>query len=325
MTGPYLSRGGADIDPDLRRFMAITAAAYADFPDTSGLALPDARRVFEKVREPWRAGGPAMACTRDVTVETRHGAVRVRIHDPSSETPKPALIYLHGGGWTIFSIDTHDRLMREYAARAGVAVLGIDYALSPEAKFPVALEQVIDVAGWLRGASTELGIDATRVAIGGDSAGGNLSLATCLALRDQGRTGEIAALLLNYAVLDAEPSPEAHARYGGADYMLTSQEMAQFWANYLASPADRRNPLANPAFADLGDLPPTFLAVAECDLLADQSLSAAQRLAEAGVAVEVKIYPGACHSFLEAVSIAPIAERAFAEASSWLRERLSNR
>jgi acetyl esterase len=325
MTGPYVSKRGADIDPDLRRFMAMTAAAYAGHPDVSALPLPEARKVFEKVREPWRAGGPVMAATRDLTVETRHGGVRARIHDPSPDRPKPALIYLHGGGWTIFSIETHDRVMREYAARAGVVVLGVDYALSPEAKFPVALEQVLDVVGWLRREAAEFGVDPARVAIGGDSAGGNLALATCLALRDQGRGAEIAALVLNYAVLDTDSTPEFHTRFGGADYMLTSEEMAQFWANYLGAPVDAENPLANPALAKFENLPPTFLAVAECDVLAGQSLAAAARLKEAGVPVECRVYAGACHSFLEAVSIAPIAGRAFDEASIWLRERLAIR
>lgn len=323
MTAPHVTRGGTDIDPDLRRFMAMTAAAYAAHPDVAGLSLPEARRVFEKVREPWRAGGPVMAETRDMQVETRHGAVRVRLHDPAPGAPKPALIYLHGGGWTIFSIETHDRVMREYAARAGVCVLGVDYALSPEVRFPVALEQVLDVVEWLPDAASGLGVDPARVAIGGDSAGGNLAFAACLALRDSGRGGALAAMLMNYPVLDTDSAPEFHARFGGKDYMLTSEEMAGFWANYLASPADRLNPLANPARAELKGLPPAFLAVAECDLLAGQSLAMAKRLEAAGVPAECRVYRGACHSFLEAVSISPLADRAFDEASTWLRTRLS--
>lgn len=323
MTAQYATRDGADIDPDLRRFMAITAETYAGHPSVDGLALPEARKVFEAVREQWRAGGPVMAATRDLSVTTRHGEVRVRLHDPSPQQPKPALIYVHGGGWTIFSIETHDRMMREYAARAGVVVVGIDYALSPEAKFPVALEQVIDVVGWLRDAGGDLGVDTSRLAIGGDSAGGNLSFATCLALRDAGRGGEIAAMVLNYAVLSRETDPEYQVRYGGPAYMLTTQEMEQFWLHYLASPEQAELPLANPARADLAGLPPVFLVIPECDLLTGQSHDMAARLAHAGVPVESRVYEGACHSFLEAVSIAPVAARALEDASAWLAKRLA--
>lgn len=318
-------RDGSDIDPDLRRFMALNAEAYAGHPPLSGLPLAEARKIFAAVREPWRSGGPVMAGTRDLAVETRHGPVPVRIHDPSPHSPKPALIYVHGGGWTIFSIETHDRLMREYAARAGVVVIGVEYALSPEAKFPVALEQVIDVVGWLQTAGPALGVDLARVAIGGDSAGGNLSLTTCLALRDEGRGAVISAIVLNYPVVDRTLAKADAERYGGPAYMLTTQEMEQFWVNYLASPDDSDNPLANPARADLAGLPPTFIAIAECDLLAGQGVEIARRLEAAGVAVQAETYVGACHSFLEAVSIAPIADRALAETSAWLTEQLAAR
>jgi len=320
-----VTRDGSDIDPDLRRFMAINAQAYAGHPPLDGLSLPEARKIFTAVREPWRTGGPVMVSTRDLTVETRHGAVPVRIHDPLPGAAKPALIYVHGGGWTIFNIDTHDRLMREYAARAGVVVIGVDYDLSPEVKFPVALEQVIDVVGWLETAAPELGVDPSRVAIGGDSAGGNLSLTTCLALRDQGRGEVIAAMILNYPVVDRDTGTEHADRYGGPAYMLTNAEMEQFWVNYLADPKDAENPLANPARADLTGLPPVFLAIPECDLLTGQGLSIAERFEAAGVPVRAETYVGACHSFLEAVSIAPIADRALAETSAWLAETLAAR
>lgn len=324
MTAQYATKGGSDIDPDLRRFMTANAEAYARLPDVAGLTLPQARQIFEEVRERWRSGGPVMATTRDIQVGTRHGDVRVRIHDPSPGKPKPALVYLHGGGWTIFSIDTHDRLMREYAARAGVVVLGVDYALSPEVKYPVALEQVIDVVGWLIDVGgAGLGVDTSRVAIGGDSAGGNLSMATCLSLRDAGRGGDIAGMVLNYPVLARRSSPEFETRYGGPEYMLTTGEMEQFWLNYLADPAQGEEPLANPSRADLAGLPPVFLAIAECDLLAGQSLDMIERLKAAKVPVTPVNYVGACHSFLEAVSIAPVAARALEDASAWLRDRLA--
>ncbi|RAK51581.1 alpha/beta hydrolase [Phenylobacterium deserti] len=325
MTAEDARRDGADLDPDIRRFMDITAAAYAEHPALDGLPLPEARQVFEAVRTRWRTGGPVMAATLDDRWPTRHGQVRVRVHRPTEAGPgpAPALVYLHGGGWTIFSIDTHDRLMREYAARAGVVVVGVDYALSPEARFPVALEQVLDVVDALRRDGASVGVDPERLAIGGDSAGGNLSLAAALALRDGGAGEVLSGLLLNYPVLDRHVAAADGDRFGGPAYMLSVDEMETFWANYLSRPQDADDPLANPARAELAGLPPVFLTIAECDVLAGQGHAAAARLVAAGVPVEARVYAGASHSFLEAVSIAPLAERALAEGAAWLRARLA--
>ena len=130
-----------DLDSDIRRFQREVAAAYGRYPDFDRLPLSERRRIAEDVRAPWAAGGPVMASTEDHHVGP-HG-VRIRIHRPDDRPVLPVLVYVHGGGWTMFSLDTHDRLMREYAARAGVAVMGIDYSLSPEAKFPVALDEIV--------------------------------------------------------------------------------------------------------------------------------------------------------------------------------------
>jgi len=312
-----------DIDADIRRFVAETSAAYAVGGPFAQLSFPDQRQLAEVVRAPWRQGGPVMARTETLVVETPHGPVRVRLHDPSPRAPKPVLIYLHGGGWTLFSLDTHDRLMREYAAAADVVVLGVDYSLSPEAKFPVALEQVEAVIAWLRGVAADHGIDADRIAIGGDSAGACLSVATALKLRDLGEGGLIKALLAIYPVFDTQVSDEAARRYGGKDYMLTIAELAGFWTNYLGTPADTDNPLARPILADLAGLPPTCLTIAECDILAEQGRAMAERLRAAGVEVRSDVYAGATHSFLEAISIASVARRAIDDGAAWLRTVLA--
>ena len=197
---------------------------------------------------------------------TRHGPVRARIHRPASGI-LPGLVYLHGGGWTLFSIDTHDRVMREYASRAGCCVIGFDYALSPEQKFPVPLEQVVDVVDWLAEQGLELGIDAGRLAIGGDSAGANLSVATCLMRRDQASVPPLLAMLLNYGAFVSQCSADSCQRYGGPEYMLGCEEMSEYWRNYMRTDADAQNPLVCPLLASLDGLPPAFLAVAECDVL----------------------------------------------------------
>jgi acetyl esterase len=263
-----------------------------------------------------------MAATAEWLVPAGAGAVRVRCHDPGPAGRKPALVYLHGGGWTLFSLDTHDRLMRELAARAGVAVVGVDYALSPEAKYPTALEQVVAVARFLSERGGELGVEEARVALGGDSAGANLALATSLRLRDEGEGGRVRALLLAYGVYQRWSSPRARERFGGDGYMLGSDEMDRFWRNYLRSDHDLLDPLVCPINAELGGLPPALLVVPECDLLTEQSLAMAERLLAAGVPTTLERYPGATHSFLEAVSIAPLADRALADAAAWLRREL---
>ncbi|GIL39092.1 acetylesterase [Rhodospirillales bacterium TMPK1] len=263
-----------------------------------------------------------MAHVHEHLVPCPHGDFRVRLYDPSPAKPKPALLYLHGGGWTFFSLDTHDRVMREYAARAGIVVAGIDYALSPEAKFPVALEQAATAVRWLHRDGAAFGVDGARLTLGGDSAGGNLSVAACLKLRDEGDAGLVRGMLLNYPAFEGDCSDESQDRYGGPGYMLTRDEMRMFWTRYLRSPDDAQNPLAAPLRAQLGGLPPAFFAVPECDVLTEQSLAMIPKLRDAGVAVTDRLYPGATHSFLEAVSISPTADRALADGAAWLRDRL---
>jgi acetyl esterase len=313
------SANGRDLDPDIRRFICAIAESVARHPQFDSAPLRQMRRWAEEARAPWSQGGPVMLETRNLEAPTRHGAVRVRIHRPDRGL-LPGLVYLHGGGWTLFSIDTHDRVMREYAARAGCCAIGVDYALSPESKFPVPLWQVVDVVRWLVEQARELGIQADRLAIGGDSAGANLSVATCLARRDRQAAPPLCGLLLNYGAFVSRSSAAACRRYGGPEYMLSCEEMNGYWRNYLRDMADAQDPLACPLLAQLGGLPPAFLAIAECDILAEQSEQMAQRLRDAGVSVRSVVYPGASHSFIEAMSVAAISNKALADASEWLRQ-----
>jgi acetyl esterase len=217
------SKFGADLEPAIRNFVETTGADYKRYGGEGPMSPQEIRRVAERVREPWRQGGPVMAYTTERTLPTRRGEVRVRIHAPREASANPALVYLHGGGWMIFSLDTHDRLMREYAARAGMTVIGVEYALSPEARFPVAIEQCVDVVTWIREHGAEVGVRPAQIAVAGDSAGGNLAMATALSLRDQGLGDIIRALVLNYPSFGGDFTAEYHARFGGAGYMLSSE------------------------------------------------------------------------------------------------------
>lgn len=307
-----------EVDPDIRTFLTRTSADYAQLSLGEELDLARRRTVAARVRGPWTSGGPQMATTE--TLKVGPFETRIRIHRPSDAALLPVLVYLHGGGWTLFSIDTHDRLMREYAARSGCAVVGIDYSLSPEVRFPVALDEAQAVCAWLGEHGAAHGLDIGRLALGGDSAGANLALSTALRLRDAGK--DAAALLLNYGAFDTVERA-SHARFDGEAFMLTVPEMAAFWENYLGPDgAAHDHPHARPMIADLHDLPPAFLCIAECDILADENHAMADRLREAGVEVTAAVYPGATHSFLEAVEISALADRALEEAARWLRERL---
>ncbi|TWT22315.1 alpha/beta hydrolase [Luteimonas marina] len=318
-SGQPRAAGQDDVDPQVRLFLQRMSTGYAAYPQMASASLPEARRIAEAVRAQWVAGGPEMAAREELRVGALH--TRVRILRPSAQAMLPALVYLHGGGWTLFSIDTHDRLMREYAARAGVAVVAVDYSLSPEARFPQALEETVEVIDWLRAHGAAHGIDASRLAVGGDSAGANLAVASQLRLRDLGRA-PVAAMLLNYGAYSDRTSP-SWARYDGPAYMLEADEMHRFWDNYLRDDGDRDDPLAMPLLADLRGLPPAFLAIAECDILVDGNREMAAALHEAGVPVQARTYAGATHSFLEAMSISDLADRALDEASDWLRQALS--
>lgn len=313
----------ARLDPEIRSFVDAMTAAWASHPPLMSLPLPEARAVAEVVRARWTEGGPVMARTGELDVPTAHGPLRIRVYDPGLVGPAPALIYLHGGGFTLFSLDTHDRLMREYASAGEFVVIGVDYPLSPERKYPTALNMIVDLVGWFQIHGARIGIDADRIAIGGDSAGGNLSMATCLRLRDGGSPSLLRAMLLNYAGFGGHCSDDAEAAYGGPGSVLDRAEVEFYFGNYLTGPDDLKDPYACPIGAALEGLPPAFLVIPECDILAEQSFAMARRLREAGVDVSSRVYPGATHSFLEAMSIARVARDAIRDGAEWLRDRLA--
>jgi len=306
------------VDPDVRRFVDAINAAYASHADRGSEGMAARREVAELVRKDWQSGGPVMAKTIDLEMQ----GLRLRMYRPTLDAVLPVMLYIHGGGWTLFSIDTHDRLMREYAARSGVAVIGIDYSLSPESKFPAALEEIAAALVWITEHADELGVDPQHILVGGDSAGANLSVAVNLLRRDRGQD-TLAGMILNYGAF-CPLETDSYSLYNGPGFSLETDEMHQFWANYVTHESDLANPLVAPLRAELHGLPPAHLAIAECDILADCNHAMAEKLAAAGVPVTAVTYRGATHSFLEAVSIAPLADRALADQAAWIRDLIAS-
>jgi acetyl esterase len=224
--------------------------------------------------------------------------VRVRLYYPDGATgPLPAYLHAHGGGFALGGIDSLDRWKREVARDSGVVVVGLDYALAPEHKFPTARDQAVAVVQWLRANAAALGLDAGRIGIGGDSAGGNLALATLLRLRDLGeKLPRFGALV--YGMLSANHDTPSHRDFGDGRYGLSTAKLDWFWTQYLPAPALHDDPQAAPLTADLGGLPPLLLFAAGLDPLLDDTLALDQRLTRIGAAHSLKLYPDMPHGFL---------------------------
>lgn len=311
----------AIVDPDVARFVQALLAGTARHPDFSDRSLPDQRRILADIRRPWREGGPAIP-HGDIAVGDAGESVTIRIFLPEeSLRPAPVLIYMHGGGFVYFGLDTHDRLMRELAARSGMAVVGVDYALAPEALFPKALNQVVSVVDWVAREGRKHGLDPDRIFAGGDSAGANLALSAGIVLRDRGDNARLSGLLLNYGFFDADSSTPSHRRYGGPGEILTTRELDFYMRAYVGENTPLTHPLVQPALADLHGLPPSFHVIAQCDPLADCATGVAARLSAESGQVDARVYSGATHSFLEAIAISALAAQALDDAAAWLKER----
>lgn len=263
-------------------------------------------------------GGPVMAESSDRWVPGRGRRILCRLHRPVDEPGLPVLVYFHGGGWVWASIDTHDQLTREYAASGRCAVVSVDYALSPEAKFPQALEECAAVVRWIAANGKHWGLDPARIALGGDSAGGNLALGTSLFLRDNAGPA-LRGILALYPVCDAEFGRASYRAFGDGTYFLSEEKMRFYWGAYTRDNADRLNPLAAPLRADLTGLPPVLVQLADMDVLYDEGKALAAKLQAAGVATQVEEYAGLIHGFARATNRVTKAREAKDSAGAWLR------
>ena len=309
------------LDPEIAEFVRRSVAASAKFPPRESMTPAQAREVAEQTRAQWALGGPKMQETEDRKIQTSHGAVRIRIYWPQNREGDGALVYLPGGGWTLFSVDTHDRLMREYAEGSGMIVIGVDYTRAPEAKFPQPVEEVDDVLDYVLAHAADIGFSPDKVVVGGDSAGGNITAACCLSRRDAGKKLP-AAVLFNYGAFDLVFTKPSVVKYGSGAYVLSTHMMLWFLMNYIKSPDDLNSPLLRPLQGNLKGLPPAFMAITEYDVLYDENIEMAEALKAAGVDVTANVYRGTVHSFLEAMSIAEVSRRAIADTCAWMRKQV---
>ncbi len=231
------------------------------------------------------------------TIPGPAGEIPVRIYTPEGSGPFPVLVYFHGGGWVICDLDTHDGLCRSLANGASCIVVSVDYRLAPEHKFPAAPEDCYAATQWVAEHAAQLNGDPSRIAVGGDSAGGNLTAVVTQMARDRGGPALVFQLLIYPATNFAADTPSL--RENGAGYFLTKQDMDWFMNHYLNSDEDKRNPLASPLLtADLHDLPPALLITAEYDPLRDEGELYGQQLKEAHVPVTISRYAGMMHGFV---------------------------
>ena len=256
------------LDPQAKALLDKAAAANVPGPDQ--VPAPQARELYKRSRLPLQPTKPEMALVQDFTIDGGHGAVTLREFRPISadQTPLPALLYFHGGGWVIGDIETHDTLCRQLADGSGAVVFSVNYSKSPEHRFPVAVDECTAATRYVIDQSDSLGIDASRIGVGGDSAGANLATVVALTLRGQLYKPLVCQLLI-YPVTDLRLSKDSIERYA-VGYGLTTAAMRYFRDAYLRDSSDQDNFRASPLLAsDLSKLPPALVLTAGFDPLRD--------------------------------------------------------
>jgi acetyl esterase len=308
------------LEPASQAFVDATAAP----PYLYELSPAEARKVLDDVQS-----APIDKLSVDehwITVLADVGDVRVRIVRPSgAEGTLPVVLYMHGGGWVLGNAGTHDRLVRELACGAGAAIAFVEYDRSPEARYPVAIEQGYATARWIVGNGAAHGLDPERMAIAGDSVGGNMTAAIALMAQERGDVRFVQQSMY-YPVTDAAMDTASYAQFAEG-YFLTAKSMAWFWDCYCPDLGRRAEPFASPLRASdeqLAGLPPAFVIVDEADVLRDEGEAYAARLRAAGVAVTAVRYDGITHDFmmLNPLSDTHATRAAVAQAIAILRDAL---
>lgn len=306
-------------DESARRVLDLLAAAGR--PPYESLRPQEARRTYREGRFAVSPEPPAVGLVTNTIAATANGPVPMRIYreEGVDATAAPALVFYHGGGWVFGDLDTHDVVCRSLARMARAVVLSIDYRLAPENPYPAAVEDAYASFQWIVAHARDLGIDASRLAVGGDSAGGNLAAVVSLMARDAGVA--LAGQMLFYPVTDLSREHPSYGEITGVP--LTGGTMRWFKRHYLGE-ADASDWRISPLLAEsLEGLPPAYVMTAGHDPLRDEGDAYAQRLQQAGVTVTHVCYSGQIHGFITMGRLIPEAGQFLENASQWLEQTLS--
>jgi acetyl esterase len=264
----------------------------------------------------------------DRRIPSPGGGLAIRLYVPRALGPHdilPVVVHYHGAGWVAGDLDTHDAVARYYARHVDAIVVAVDYRLAPEHPFPAAVDDAYTAALWAADHAREFSGDASRLAVTGDSAGGNLAAVVCQLARDRG-TPRVAYQALLYPAVDFDPGGAYPSRqaFGGGEYFLSVADMDWFRARYLPEPGEQvKDPRASPLVAaDLRGLPPALIVLAGHDPLRDEGQAYADRLSAAGVPVECRCFEGTVHAFVSFAAMIPAANEALAFVASRMRAAL---
>ncbi|WP_439134953.1 alpha/beta hydrolase [Pseudomaricurvus sp.] len=285
---------------------------------------PDQARSATKAMQPEFEPLP-LHLSEDRMISMSHGSIPVRIYRPSDEENLPAVVFYHGGGWVICDLDTHDDIARHMALQANCVVISVDYRLAPESKFPAAADDAYGALCWVADNAEALGIDETRIAVAGDSAGGNLAAGVALRARDE-KGPAICFQSLWYPVTNVSLLETPSYSLFSTGYYLDKDNMAWFIQQYLDDPKDALNPMASPLLASrFTDLPPAYVMTAAFDVLRDEGQDYAKALQEAGVSVEYHCFDGLIHGFMNMNRSIPAAQLALNAVMENLKQALWQR
>ncbi|KAL0480465.1 carboxylesterase NlhH [Acrasis kona] len=295
----------------------------SDSPPIESLSLEDLREGYRVSRKKLAPEPQNVAEVQDIQIPTHNGSVTVRLYrgiNTTTQTKLPCLIYFHGGGWVVGSIDTHDYICRIIANDANCIVASVDYNLSPESKFPSAVEESFQVLKYISLEGSRRGIDTTRIALGGDSAGGNLAAVTAILARD--RSIAVKYQVLVYPVCDLHLRSSSYDTLG-EEYLLTRDSMQYYVDKYLDNLDQRDDWRASPILAqDMSNLPSALVITAGLDPLCEEGIKYANKLKEANVNVKIKEFSGQIHGFLAMGGAIPEALEAISDIVKGIKQHV---
>ena len=306
------------LDPQMERILA----------EDRKLGLPAYHRLSpSQARQQMLDSSPpvdpklSVSRVKDMTIPGFDAALPIRCYYPQGEPPYPVVVYFHGGGWVMGNLDTHHAICHALTHTSDCLVVAVDYRLAPEHKFPAATQDAYTATCWVSESADQIGADASRMAIMGESAGATLSTVACIMIRERGGP-RLALQVLVYPVTDCNFQTRSHKKYADG-YMLTREMMKWIWDQYLTDKGEATDPYVSPLRAEnLRDLPKALVLTAEYDPLCDEGEAYARRLMEAGVKVRHSRYDGVVHGFFRMTNRVDRARQALQQVSSALKNAL---